>query len=116
MYLIHWVKYYRLKQVDKDGGIAYSKIVSVNTVPSNIYVIYPNPAKSLLNVGLATSITGKVSFTITDLTGRKVMAKESVLNGQTTIPITINQLSPGVYFIAVIAGSKTLGITKFVKQ
>jgi len=56
--------YYRLKQVDYNGGFEYSMIrsVTLNNSPPNVS-IYPNPANNLLNV----SWTSENSITILKL-------------------------------------------------
>lgn len=110
------VTYYRLKQLDKDGKFYYSKTVSVNNPANTVNVVYPNPARDVLNIKLAGNINSKVAFVISDVSGKRVLTNETIATGQAIMPIIISRLAKGTYFLAVQAGGKTLGITKFEKQ
>ena len=78
---------------------------SVNTI--NTFKMYPNPAKDLLNVRLATE--GLNSFRIIDITGKIIksgsISKES---------INIANLKAGVYLIEINDGEEII-IEKFIK-
>ncbi|HFA49288.1 MAG TPA: hypothetical protein ENJ95_09750 [Bacteroidetes bacterium] len=44
------INYYRLKQIDFDGGFEYSKIISVEIKKDNDINIYPNPMNGEINI------------------------------------------------------------------
>ncbi len=47
--LIDGVNYYRLKSVDKDGAIMYSKVVSVQLIVNRLpFIVVPNPARDVI--------------------------------------------------------------------
>ncbi|KGL62071.1 immunoglobulin-like domain-containing protein [Polaribacter sp. Hel1_85] len=79
---------------------------SVNTI--NTFKMYPNPAKDLLNVRLATD--GKNSFRIIDVIGKTV--KSGSISNQA---INISNLKTGIYLIEINDGEEII-IEKFIKQ
>jgi hypothetical protein len=103
--------YYRLKQRDVAGNVSYSNIIKVmyakgvtNTVMANSNIsVYPNPARSSLNLAIANN-NAKTSGTaykinITNSSGLSVKSETSTSadwHGQ------IDNLLPGTYFIQVI--------------
>ncbi|MEO9571777.1 MAG: S8 family serine peptidase [Polaribacter sp.] len=78
---------------------------SVNTI--NTFKMYPNPAKDLLNVRLATE--GDNSFRIIDITGKTI--KSGSISKQS---INIANLKTGIYLIEINDGEEII-IEKFVK-
>jgi len=98
--------YYRLKQISKDGSISYSNIVLIKGLKiSGILVgnVYPNPAKNLVNINIASSGTKKVTIQITDVLGKVLLNKGQSLNtGDNNIQINVNTLASGQYLISVI--------------
>ncbi len=113
--------YYRLKQVDKDGKFTYSSIVILKggkAVVMELNNLYPNPAKSNVNMVISSPVNTKVTVMISDLTGRLVMQKnEQVISGENTLKVNVEKISSGTYFIKVVCadGCET-GVQKFVKQ
>lgn len=110
--------YYRLAEIDLDSQMLYSHIAVVNIAgtSSGISVI-PNPGKDLITVHL-NSITANdnASLTITDMTGRRIQDSNIRLNsGDNAIPLSINNLSAGIYLI-VVASMETKWLVKFVKK
>jgi hypothetical protein len=99
--------YYRLKQEDKDGRIAYSKVVVINIGDRKTDVtITPNPARNLFTI----NTDGNVNFNnstlfIRDLSGQTVLKQNLFGNGAKTIDIS--RLVKGVYVITIVTSSKT---------
>ena len=93
--------YYRLKIIDKDGSISYSKIVTVNTNCSDkIVKLFPNPVKldQLLNVNL-TGYEGAVKADLYSATGQFV--KSYILkNGANNL--SVENLAQGFYTLRVM--------------
>lgn len=110
------ITYYRLKQVDKDGRFTYSKTVAVTTNTTGINILYPNPAKSVLNVQVAGNANSRVTYMVTDVSGKRVLAGQTTATVQTVIPVNVSSLAAGTYFITIQAANKNVGTSKFVKQ
>jgi hypothetical protein len=94
--------YYRIKQVDKDGGYEYSSIqrVSLSDVIKH-WSLYPNPARSSTAL-YALNNYNKAAISISDLNGRVIYRKvinNVAANQQISIPLS--QLSKGIYVIKI---------------
>lgn len=101
--------YYRLKQVDFDGGYTYSKIVYLeNENGQKESSIYPNPADQEL------TFEGEASeLRIYDLSG--AIVKYIIVSGDKTT-VDISTLDAGFYMIEIIKSGKTKEFKKFVKR
>ncbi len=115
------IVYYRLKIVDKQGGIIYSKVLKVtgNNIESlTIGHLQPNPASN--NTAFTVVAPGKTGLRllITDQAGRVVQQQTvQLVRGENNILIQVNQLAKGVYIIKGICPdgcSKML--QKLIKQ
>lgn len=71
--------------------------------------VYPNPAKSVLNI---SGLQNNSNVVITDVSG-KIMANYTINNNQTSIDI--HDFSSGVYFIR-ISNDELIYVTKFMKE
>lgn len=101
--------YYRLRQVDFDGSIAYSNIaiVSENDGVEETIAVYPNPFNESTGVLISTAAVGTVQIEIVDLLGRTVAVQVSpVVAGAQYVNISgLNQLTSGVYVVRVSNGN-----------
>ncbi len=104
--------FYRLKMIDRDNKFSYSNITVVrrDAVKSAIR-LYPNPANNTLFV---EGLQGKASYTVTDATGRKVLAAMANSNGNQQA-LDVAPLAPGLYFMQYTDDNGTASV-KFVKQ
>jgi hypothetical protein len=91
------LNYYRLKQVDLDGQLDYSAIEVLSFSNNSKIIIYPNPAKDILNIEIDKLETVK-SMVIHDQIGRLVFGSNTI---QSTIDIS--ELSDGIYYITIIS-------------
>ena len=93
--------YYRLKIIDKDGSVTYSKIVTVNAnCTDKIVKLFPNPVKldQLLNVNL-TGYDASVKADLYSATGQLV--KSYILrNGANNL--SVENLAQGFYTLRVM--------------
>jgi hypothetical protein len=66
------LNYYRLKIMDNDGQIQYSKILSFsgNKTSKDKVALYPNPVTNVLNVSLNTKDFQRATVSISDISGR----------------------------------------------
>ena len=104
---------YRLKMVDKDGMFTYSPIASANincTPNSDAIIVYPNPAKNLVNV---SGVSIGATVRITDITGRTVA--EQISTGE-SLQMDIAKLPAAMYNVTVIKNGAATASIKVSKQ
>ena len=79
--------------------------LSSNDTVLNSLKVYPNPAKGIVNIDLAGSVTGETTYELFDVQGRKVISKVSSNNIET---LNIENLSDGIYMLSIQnGGAKT---------
>lgn len=102
------INYYRLKQVDFDGKIEYSHVISEYFSKKSTagIQIYPNPTKDLLFI--QHQLTGNVKAVVFDIYGKSVLATD--LNRS----IDVSALPKGIYYVKVTSESQTLDWQKVV--
>ena len=112
--------YYRLKMIDLDGSVQYSRIREISTnCNTNEVSVYPNPigmTDEMLNVSIHTSFSKDIKISITDILGNVVETKMTPLEpGVNNIEWNIYDYPSGTYFV-IFNDSKTL-LTghKFIK-
>jgi hypothetical protein len=113
--------YYRLKQVDKDGKVALSRILVVrvyNTRTLKMVSVTPNPAKNDINVNVQLNENAMVSMKVINASGAAVLTKTAkVTAGTNTFIIEgSSNLKPGMYLLEVIINSKERMIVKLIKE
>ena len=93
--------YYRIKEVDIDGHSIYTSIIRTNCELKAIdMVIYPVPARDLLNVVIRSDKSLTTQLLIVDGVGkivRKINA--ALLNGSNTFQFNLKGLAGGEYII-----------------
>ncbi|MEI2739665.1 MAG: T9SS type A sorting domain-containing protein [Chitinophagaceae bacterium] len=114
-------QYYRLRQLDFNGGTKLSNVILIKGEKPMILTIdglYPNPANSLVNVQVAAPIRDKVTLAVVDMAGRTVIQKIITLEtGSNTIPVDISQLTSGSYMVKLVcSGNCETAVGRFVKQ
>ena len=113
-YPMDGVNYYRLKQIDLNGKISYSKVIALNlNVPDAEPFLYPNPANKSININLGSSV-GHADVLLYSLDMRLLRKLNLNIVGLTS-NIDISQLLPGVYFIQVNKNEKKV-LLRFVKE
>lgn len=105
------VYYYRIKQVDFDGGYAFSPVRSVNLTENNrfnVNEVYPNPFSNKVNVSINSAVATIVNITMNDINGREIKASaHKVIEGLNTVEFNAAELVSGVYFITVKSQGET---------
>ncbi|WP_153796115.1 zinc-dependent metalloprotease [Foetidibacter luteolus] len=110
------VNYYRLKQVDKDGVFSLSNIATLDFDASRLLALFPNPAKSVLNLKYITRKNENVELLVYD--SRGTLVKKATLSaqaGQNMKPLNVAGLAKGMYVIRAISNDETF-IIKFAKD
>lgn len=104
------VYFYRLRQIDTDGTVEYSKSVKFEVTAPSEYALqqnYPNPFNPTTNIVFQVKEEGHVTLAVFDLLGRQVMTlvDESMKAGTHRIAVDASELSAGIYFYGLKAGS-----------
>ncbi|GGF04951.1 T9SS type A sorting domain-containing protein [Hymenobacter cavernae] len=101
--------YYRLRQVDTDGGSQYSKVETVQFSSAKTAIsIYPNPAPGTATLDLTDLAPGEYNIQVLDITGRVVF--EQMLQGSQQNPLDVQRLVPGSYIVRVRGGATNLAL------
>jgi hypothetical protein len=92
---------YRIKQVDKDGSVAYSTIVSTTCGGSAFYVnLYPVPARDKVTLVINTDKAAKTNVYVIDNSGRMVMnVPLTITKGTNQFTLDVSHLSQGQYYL-----------------
>jgi len=111
------IEYYRLKQLDYDGSVEFSDIVTSNCdVVVEEIAIYPNPVNDILHVDISSN-GGVTNLEIFDLVGNRVFS--SVYNcdyGLNQVDIDLSYLSAGVYSISISGEKINPYVSKVIKK
>jgi len=93
---------YRLKQIDNDGQIEYSKIVEVEVIltESALYQNYPNPFNPSTVITYSIPVSSKVTLTVYDALGKFIttLVNENQEAGNYSVNFNSTGLSNGMYF------------------
>lgn len=97
-----------------DGGLIQGFTIEICSLTSSLSTtdnifnslkVYPNPAKGIVNIDLAGSVSGETVYELFDVQGRKVISKVS---SNTVETLNIENLSGGIYLLTIEnSGAKT---------
>jgi hypothetical protein len=102
--------YYRLKQVDFDGKINYSKTLSVvnNEQKMALGASLPNPFNNELTVNINAIGNTTATVTLMDMIGKVHHSSiETLTAGSNSINLLTTDMPNGIYFIRVTANGET---------
>lgn len=100
--------FYRLRLVDVDGRSDYSKIVSLRLYDAvSNALLYPNPARDILQVRLKNATTGNGKLSVLDITGR-ILQQQTVPAQTNSLQIDVRRLPAGKYVIELVAEDQLL--------
>jgi len=106
--------YYRLKQVDFDGAISYSEIISSDCVNESNFKIYPNPFNQEINIKFE-ALDLPIEVCIKDDLGRLIF-KDVIELGKTSFTIQLeNSIETGVYYI-ILQNANFQSFEKIIKM
>lgn len=115
--------YYRLRMVDRDGVVRYSKVVSLNGLQEPKaasdagMAVYPNPAVATINYTVSSTSSEKVLVQVYNLAGVVLLANEQQLYaGNNLQTVAVSNLKAGNYFLKVTSlGGSAQYVQPFVK-
>lgn len=106
--------FYRLRQVDIDGTVSYSKIVSVNFEGDAIdpstegFIVYPNPNDgSKVNIKFTDILFEKAEIGVFDMLGREIYRTVVDKNGDLIAIDFLSKLPSGQYVIRFVTEAKS---------
>jgi len=100
---------FRLKQIDVDGGFAFSPVVEVRIgAPARfaLHGAYPNPSDGVAIIPFEVARSTLVRMDIYDILGRQVavLVDEEHMPGHHQVPLDVSRLSAGVYLYRIRMG------------
>jgi len=98
---------YRLKQIDLDGSVTYSQVVSVDLGMVNSFVLeqnYPNPFNPSTQIRFSIPEVTNVKLIVSDALGREIaLLVDGKLNaGDYKIDFDADGISSGIYICILI--------------
>jgi hypothetical protein len=95
--------YYRLRIINTDETFAYSNIIKLPLINNGGSIsIHPNPAVSIVNVEINTSIDDNARWNLFDNNGISALhGSILLLKGNNAFDINIGSLSRGIYYLRV---------------
>ncbi len=115
-HMLNGNNYYRLRQVDKDGLVRYSKVVTLYDMQqtTSTMAVYPNPAIATINYTISSVSSQQVLVQVYSISGVVLIANEQQLNtGNNLQTIAVSSLKAGNYFLKV---SNREGSTQYVQS
>jgi hypothetical protein len=104
--------YYRILMIQEDNTIRYSHIISLSEAMTgkNKFIVFPNPAKDVIQLQILSSSNGKMKIDIYDASA-KLVATHSITMQRGNNSVALNDLSDkprGMYLIVVNTGEEVL--------
>ncbi len=112
--------YYRLKQVDIDGKVTYSKVIAVRLqAKSEVKMqVSPNPFVEHVTVGFTSTENGNAQIRIANMAGQTMLSKQSTISkGYNNIQVDgLTGLATGVYVAQLILNGTVIDNQKLIKN
>ena len=109
---------YRLKLIDNDGKVQYSKIVSIKAASAVNNVTFTNPFNGTLRMQLNLANAAQVKINVYDVRGNLVGSEKPASYAASSNSIELKStaaLQSGMYIIKVLVGNEQLNY-KVIKQ
>ena len=104
--------YYRLRQVDLNGTVAYSPVQPVRFAAATTLTVYPSPTTADAALDLSALPAGRYQVRVLDALGQVVFTAPAA--GQGELPLPARQWAQGLYLIQVSGPglNQTLRLTR----
>ncbi len=111
------LNYYRIKLVDKNGKFNFTKVVVLVNKDNGFAVgnVYPTVTNDVINVEIFAAANTTVQYTISSLSGQKLMSKSTVVSQFAKQTIDVSSLAAGMYLLQV-SGNDGQTTIKIIKQ
>ncbi len=104
--------YYRIKSVDKDGAVQFTKIVAINaTELTTALTLVQNPVYQTIEIKNATSSPLLTNYAITTLQGQTIKKGTLLFTGNSISRIPVAGIANGTYLLSILYQDQ-----HFVKQ
>lgn len=110
--------YYRIKTIDENGKIAYSKSILVKSGAKTFALnnLFPSIAVGQINLVISSSTPRNAQVNFIDLNGKVTDSRIlSIGVGNNNYPLSVSNLPSGVYTVVLYSNDETI-TTRFVKQ
>jgi hypothetical protein len=110
--------YYRLKEIDFDGKVAFGKLIAARFIKNNNELsVIPNPAQNEIGINYFSDKDAMTTISVIDVKGVLVLTKNIIADydGANNILLDISRFQPGIYSVLLVNADKNLNI-RFVKQ
>jgi hypothetical protein len=105
--------YYRLKLINTDGSFRYSAVLLLNTSKLYHVVVYPNPAKSFIQVSLQGGDTRNATLAVYDLSGKMLLTTKVTGN---TMQVNLPAHAAGAHYLVIRQAGTTLFTQTFIAE
>lgn len=107
---------YRIKQVDKEGRTTYSKAININLEIHMEALVYPNPARDIMNIKLRSGSPDAVTIKIADLQGREIYRHHAAILSGHDLKVDISSWKPQFYVVTFYnSNNEVVSTQKIVK-
>lgn len=113
------INYYRLKMIDEDGKITYSRTVAIMNGVNGLMLtsLIPTMVTNSTTLTIASSKQQKLDLIITDIQGRVVQKQNhTIAAGNTNIQVSTDRFAAGVYQIVAVTAEGKTNLIRFIKQ
>ncbi|WP_170067717.1 galactose-binding domain-containing protein [Neolewinella xylanilytica] len=109
--------YYRLKQIDFEGGATYSEVIAVRLAPAESFLLFPNPAERQTTLRWNTGVAGgTVLLTLIDSRGRTVRSDRLQEARQQEHQLDLAGYAPGLYTLLLHRDGQLVYESKLVRR
>ncbi|CAN5706061.1 hypothetical protein BH10BAC2_BH10BAC2_42960 [soil metagenome] len=106
----------RSSKTDKITADQKEENISADKLPVSSLNVFPNPARSTLNVSIYGLQTGRYNLLISNISGYTIKQKAITISGaKTTVQLTVADIPAGMYILR-IAENPMIKPAKFVKE
>ena len=109
---------YRLKQIDNDGGVKYSRIITLVSTNAVTDAVFANPFTGTLKIQLNLTQPQTVSIKMYDMQGRVVAVQNPLQYSASANTINVSgsaNLKPGAYLLQINTATEHK-VYKVIKQ
>jgi hypothetical protein len=94
---------YRIMEVDQNGQVTFSPIVSVKISEGLSCMVYPNPVADRVNIRISVISAAQATILIFDLRGQAITSQPIQLtNGENQFEIDLTGKAKGMYIVKIL--------------